>query len=301
MLQRSPIIRFALEVMEHALECYCSDKSRDKKIAVLNLAQCVELSVKAALVENNVSIYEKGSRTLNIHDALQSLSKVWKVDKIDNQARAELLIDERNAIQHRYGTVDDITLDYHMQTAFDVVSDILRREFDTELGDWIRDTVDKGIWEKVRFVAGEEETQQTPSTAINAGRSPALDFVEGFSIYERNVRELIFSASGKTEFNGSTLDIVMKTLVNSESTPKELIKDIPAAYKLRNKVIHGRGEAVEDEVKVSLSVLDDTLKALRASPDGILLKAIKASEAGVRGTALPDSDAPTVANAAGEA
>ena len=102
----------------------------------------MELAVKAALVEKNVSIYEKNNRTLNTHDALQQLAKVWGIERIDGQSRLELLLDERNAIQHRYGAVDDITLDYHMQTAFDILKEILTREFDTDLGDWIRDKLD---------------------------------------------------------------------------------------------------------------------------------------------------------------
>src|SRR4051794_18023016 len=117
MAQRSPILRFALEVLHHGLENYASESARHRKMAVLNLAQAVELAVKAALVENNVPIYEKGGRTLVVHDGLTALAKLWSVDRIDFHARIELLVDERNAIQHRYGVVDDVTLDYHMETA----------------------------------------------------------------------------------------------------------------------------------------------------------------------------------------
>lgn len=62
MAQGSPILRFALEVLQHALESYCSNEFRDRKISVLNLAQSLELAIKAALVENNISIFEKAAR-----------------------------------------------------------------------------------------------------------------------------------------------------------------------------------------------------------------------------------------------
>jgi hypothetical protein len=45
-------------------------------MAVLNLAQSVELHIKAALVEKNVSIYEKAGRTVNTYDALSCLAKL---------------------------------------------------------------------------------------------------------------------------------------------------------------------------------------------------------------------------------
>ena len=140
MAQTSPILRFALEILHHALENYSTESPRHRKVAVLNLAQAVVLAVKAALVENNVRIYETNGRTINTHDALASLAKLWQVERIDGHARGELLVDERNSIQHRYGNVDDVSLDYHMETAFDVLRRILEREFDTGLDAWVRDT-----------------------------------------------------------------------------------------------------------------------------------------------------------------
>ena len=119
---------------------------------MLNLAQAVELVVKAALVENNVSIFEKGSGTLTVNDALDRLAALWSVDRIGFHARVELLVDERNAIQHRYGNVDDVGLDYHLETAFGVLKEILEKEFDLVLNGWVLDTVEESVWRKIRFV-----------------------------------------------------------------------------------------------------------------------------------------------------
>jgi uncharacterized protein YutE (UPF0331/DUF86 family) len=250
----------------------------------------VELAVKAALVEKNVSIYEKNNRTLNTHDALQQLAKVWGIERIDGQSRLELLLDERNAIQHRYGAVDDITLDYHMQTAFDILKEILTREFDTDLGDWIRDNLDKQVWARVRFVAEEDEAEQVPSDAIIEKRSATLDLVDGFSRYERNVRQIFSEVSGKSEFIGSTLDVVLKTLSNAHSSAslKKLIKDVPSAYKLRNRVIHGAADAEASDVKRALEILDKVVESLRSVPPDLLKKSLRANQVGLRGTRLPE-------------
>ena len=102
MLQRSPILRFALEVFERALESTVSERPRDRKLAVINLAQCVELAIKAALVERNETIYGKDSKTINAHESLRQLAVVWGVPRVSMHSRLEVLIDERNAIQHRY-------------------------------------------------------------------------------------------------------------------------------------------------------------------------------------------------------
>ena len=230
MAQTSPILRFALEVLHHALENYATDTPRHRKMAVLNLAQAVELSIKAALVENNVPIYEKGGRTIVIHDALIALARLWSVERLEYHARIELLVDERNAIQHRYGTVDDVSLDYHMETTFGTLRAVLAQEFDTGLDAWIRDNIAPAIWEKIRFVEPLQAVQQEPSAAIVDARSPTVDFIDGFARYERRIREAIapFLADGQ-RFTGSSLDLMIKALSNAANPDNALIQALHEA------------------------------------------------------------------------
>jgi len=288
MAQTSPILRFALEVFHHALENYASDTPRHRKMAVLALAQSVELTVKAALVEKNVPIYEKGGRTINTYDALSCLAKLWDVERIDFHARVELLLDERNAIQHRYGSVDDVSLDYHTETAFGVLRAILEREFDTALDPWVRDTVEEHVWKKIRFVQQVPAQHEKPSAASQPERSPTLDFIDGFSRFERSIRMLVqpFLQEGE-KFSGSTLDFAIKALSNSTVPNNAVIGRLPAVYRLRNKTIHGDEVPNEDEVVDALVTLDDALKALATVPDEIRERAYRATMRGVKGTKLP--------------
>ena len=257
-------------------------------MAVLNLAQSVELAIKAALVENNVPIYEKGNRTIVVHDALAALAKLWNVDRIAFHARVELLVDERNAIQHRYGTVDDVTLDYHMETAFSVLRAILVEEFDTGLDAWIRDNVTADIWQKVRFVEPPQPAAQDPSAAIVSERSATLDFIDGFTRYERGVREALkpFLLEGQ-RFSGSSLDLMIKALSNTSGAHQQLIRSLPDVYRLRNRVIHGDELASAEDVAGALQLLDEALAALSQVESQVLERALRASERGLRGTRLP--------------
>lgn len=286
MPQRSPIMRFALEVFEHALESYVSEKHRDRKLAVLNLAQVLELAIKAALVEKNVPIYEKdGARTINTHNAVTALAKLWAMERIPMQARLELLIDERNAIQHRYGSVDEVTMDYHMQTAFTGLAEILQREFDADLQEWVRSNVDENIWRRVRFVEQGPPDVVLPSTAIVDARSATLDFVDGFSKYERAVREGVTEAGEDPATVRSTLDLVVKFLANIVPSPGELVTMVPEVYRVRNQVIHGHRDATQEEVGPLLRTLDDVVRTLREPAHRATFKAaIQASAAGIRGT-----------------
>lgn len=296
MAQTSPILRFALEIFHHALENYASDTPRHRKVAVLNLAQAVELALKAALVEKNIPIYEKGARTITTQDGLAELAKLWGVGRIDYHARVELLVDERNAIQHRYGNVDDVSLDYHMETAFGVLRQILEREFDTDLDSWIRDTVDPSIWKKSRFVEQQESIgseqpqpiQEQPSAASQPERSPTLDFIDGFARFERGVRGYLTPLMEEGQrFTGSTLDFAIKALSNAPQKNPELIQDLPQVYKLRNQTIHGDRVPADSDVSQALTILDDALHALSQLPEEVIERAFRASIRGVRGTRLP--------------
>jgi len=288
MAQTSPILRFALEVLHHALESYAADTPRHRKMAVLNLAQSVELCIKAALVENNIPIYDKGSRTIAIHDALTAWAKLWTVERVEYHARIELLVDERNAIQHRYGTVDDVSLDYHMETTFGILRDVLELEFDTDLDAWIRDNVSTEIWHKIRFVEPIQPAAQEPSAAIVDDRSPTLDFIDGFARYERQVRAALAPLmETDQQFGGSTLDLVIKALSNSPKPRNELIRELPDVYRLRNRAIHGDDVPKPEEVNDALKLLDEALVSLAQDVTlDVLSLALRASTRGVRGTKL---------------
>jgi uncharacterized protein YutE (UPF0331/DUF86 family) len=288
MAQTSPILRFALEVFHHALENYASGSPRHHKVAVMGLAQSIELTTKATLVENNIPIFEKSGRTINTHDALANLARLWGSDRVDQHARIELLVDERNAIQHRYGNVDDVSLDYHMETAFEFLRTTLEREFDTSLDGWVHDNVDSAIWTKIRFVAKPEPTAEEPSGALVPDRSATLDFIDGFSRFERAIRWRLsdFLPEGQ-RYDGSTLDFAIKALSNAGAPPHELIQRLPIVYKLRNRTIHGDQTPDVTDVDAALRTLDEVLNALATIDEEVLERAIRASERGVRGTRLP--------------
>ena len=285
MLQRSPILRFALEVFEHALELFVDDTPRNRKLAVLNLAQAAELSVKAALVENNISIFTRDGRTINPHECLKELAAAWAVERVDMQSRLELLIDERNAIQHRYGHIDDVTLDYHLETAYETLKSVLRSEFDIDLDDWIRDSIDEHVWRRVRFVAVPEQPPSAPSEASLQNRSAALDLIDGFSRYETAIRDIACSA-GDAKRRFSTLDLAIKILASLDDSHQPVIGQLPEVYRLRNRVVHGESDATDEEVSGALSELDSVLSALRLADSDLIKRALETSVVGIRGAKI---------------
>lgn len=287
MPKRSPIMRSALELFEHCLEHYAAGGERDRKIVALNLAQVVELSLKASLVVHNESIYEKdGKRTLNAYSCMDTLEKKWAVNPLPFRSRVEILIDERNAIQHRYGTLDIITADYHMESAVGILAEILKRDFDTDLHALVRENFPKEVWSKCRFIELEEE--QRPADAIpSADENPTLSFIQGFAAFEKGIYGRVMALEGGIDPVQSTLDVVMKFLANVPGVEPDLIAQAPRVFKLRNSVVHGRGEASADDVGLALNKMDKILELMDHPKNlEVLKRAAEASRQGIKGTRL---------------
>jgi hypothetical protein len=125
----SPILRSALEVLEHSLHHYFrSDTSLDRKFALLHLDQGVELLLKERVRKSGTSIYLKNKKeTISTWEAFEILAN--KGCNIPERADLELLHDDRNEIQHRYSTPSPETAVFHMENGLRFVERFLKDEF----------------------------------------------------------------------------------------------------------------------------------------------------------------------------
>jgi hypothetical protein len=292
MLSRSPILRFALEVFDHGLANAVSDNPRDWKMAVMSMAQTVELVVKATLVERNVPIYGKDNKTITSHEGLTSLAQLWQQDRINMHARIQVLVDERNSIQHKYGAIDSVTLDYHLDTVFEFLRPLLANEFDLDLDDWIRSEVPTEVCSKVRFVLPAPAVPANDTEKIQS-YSATTEFIAAFVAFEAAIRQVIRNAGIDESLMGSSLDLVMKSLGNVPDPPSELIHSVPETYKLRNRIIHGAHAPTREEVDAALPILQKAAEAFVEVPIDVLEKALIASNLGLRGIRWsPDKASP---------
>lgn len=302
MLSNSPILRFALEVLERGLADAVSVRPQDGKMAVLALAQTIELVVKAALVEANIPIYTKENKTIVIHDGLTQLAQHLGIDRLPMHARIQLLVDERNAIQHKYGSVDQVTLDYHLDTVFRFLRDVLATQFDLDLDAWLREETDPETVKKLRFVRPAPSAPQEPPVQEEAKElSATIEFISAFVAFETVVRQVLENGGLDASQMGSSLDMVMKALGNVNHPDTELLKSLPRIYKLRNSVIHGAHSPSEPEVADALPIIAQASEALTHVPHEVLKSAFLANTLGRRGirlvppSPLPASDAPAPA------
>lgn len=182
----SPIMKTSLELFRHAIEHYVSDSDSDRRIAVLHLSHALELAVKACLVNNNYSIFAEGNNTLSFRQCLVKLKKVWNLsddNQIPYRARIELLADERNGIQHRYGTVDPRTMQHHMETSYLFFKEVMKREYSTNLDEFLVDYLPGDVAKKFAFI-GQKDTTIFHQLTDKAHSKPTEAFLEAYSYIE---------------------------------------------------------------------------------------------------------------------
>ena len=117
----SPLFQSALELFAHAIEHFNRGDERDRKFVILHLANAVELILKDFLLDLGESIYKNPKETVSIWEAIRKLKEKESEDekiRIPSTNKIEILIDERNALQHRYGFPNEITTIFHMENTY---------------------------------------------------------------------------------------------------------------------------------------------------------------------------------------
>ncbi len=139
----SPLLRSALEVLEHGLWHYFrSDTSTDLKFAVLHVDQAIELLLKERVRSGGESIYKNPKETISLWGAYETLEKMKC--KIPEKPDLELLHEERNNIQHKYANPSPETAAFYVDKAVRFIDRFLRDELDTSLADYVpSDYLDK--------------------------------------------------------------------------------------------------------------------------------------------------------------
>ena len=107
MSDNSPLFMSSMELYAHAVELASTGKSRDCRLTVLHLANAVELLLKDTILNSGHSIYKNPKETLTIWACFQELDGLGVV--VPEKQYLELLIDDRNVIQHRFGSPDACT------------------------------------------------------------------------------------------------------------------------------------------------------------------------------------------------
>jgi len=232
---KSPLFTSALELHAQAVELYATKRQRNFKFAILHLANAVELFLKDALLDLGQSIYRTPKETIGIWDAFRLLEQHGVT--VPRKPHLELLIDDRNTIQHRFGFPDDQATFYYIDEVAKFLRQFLADRYSFRFEEEIPNYLDAQHLPLIGLAA-------TPSVNLTAmlELSPATAVIEAYKDLEAR---LLSFASGKEEqlppsLARRLLPRILNALVQAQYIPNDASQNIEFLSKARNAAAHGR-------------------------------------------------------------
>ena len=160
------------------------------------------------MLDLGLSIYKNPKETVTITGAIETLSKEKGI-KIPHLNKLELLIDERNALQHRYGFPNELTTIFYMEATYDFFNEFLKQNYSLDIEKVLEDFLqldDLAVF-KLRSVTTETELDKLNKLIkvhpVGALLS-AYAYMEGQT---NDIRELIMSQAVGEERGLSNVDV----------------------------------------------------------------------------------------------
>lgn len=258
----SPLFQSSLELFAHSIEHYNCSMEKDRKFVILHLANAVELIFKDLLLDLGESIYKNPKETISITHSIETLTKQKSV-VIPQFNKLELLIDERNSLQHRYGFPNELTTIFYMEAAYSFFNEFLKDNYDLNLDSVLLEFLPEKELEKFAL-RNPTNINELDKLLKLAKEHPIGALLSVYTYLEKQLSEIkgiIYNAVTEIAYKRdleikigtmrfSSIDFLPKLLREYKIDFSET--DIRELYKLRvlrNKTLHTRDEPTFSEVK----------------------------------------------------
>jgi uncharacterized protein YutE (UPF0331/DUF86 family) len=250
MSDKSPLFVSALELIAHATELYVQGHPRKYKFVILHLANAIELILKDRLIDKGVSIYKpRASETIGIWSSFDELGKVGV--NIAERPIIELLVDDRNTIQHRFGFPDAESVYYYLDNTIAFFKRFIYEEYGVNLADALKSHTSP---ENLAFLGLIEDeyshlsklAQISPESAIvQAMNAVELGFAEFMEIDLTQIKQPLWS--------NPSFRLVLRELAQHNYISRELAEGFETLRVIRNNAAHGRISSKEEAKKCGQS------------------------------------------------
>lgn len=243
----SPLLAFAMDSFEEAVKKYVEGTEKSNKFCVMHCDNAVELILKEKLRDMGVSIYEKNGRTVDFHDAMNTLENNRGV-KIPERADLELIHDQRNIIQHKGATVSKNETDFYVKKTYDFIKRFLKDALNLQL----KDILDARYLEIFEQKTKKVEIKDTIKFTDKAeGRViPVAEFLSTVLVEYRSLSMAIGElASKKSRGDKFPPTGMVDNMISEGTLPKDAKQYFTIVSSLRNEVAHTGKVITEDEMK----------------------------------------------------
>lgn len=250
----SPLFQSAFELYAHAMSHYVSGKELDRKLVILHLANAVELILKDLLLSQDISIYKNPKETVSIQHCIESISKLNKLPYLN---KIELLIDERNSLQHRFGSPNELTTLFYMETCVDFFKRVLQDNYDLEYDIVISQFADQEVLEQIngRQPSNDNELRKLKKVALV---HPLSAYLAVHNYAAHIVREFSNKIDLQCKFRRFSSNFYSKRFwsMRGVDIPAELIQELESFDRTRYSVSFGREEPSKEDVDRAITVVE---------------------------------------------
>jgi len=246
-----------MELLGHSFSHFNSTKELDRKLVILHLANAVELILKDLLLDYGESIYKGPKETITIHGCIKSLQD--KGFNIPYLNKIELLIDERNALQHRFGSPNKLTTIFYMNISQDFFKDILKSHYGQNYDEVIAQFVDKkellafGLKEPSDDTELENLKKLSNVHSLGALLS-AMTYLERLTIEFGNKIGLEQELRRRPPWHMMSPRFLERFDLK---VPEELGRKLDETRRLRNLAAHGRSEPSKADVARAIDAIEE--------------------------------------------
>lgn len=244
----SPLFQSSLELFGHAISHFNESKELDRKLVILHLANSIELILKDMVLNCGESIYDKKRKkeTISLWSCINILTNNKNI-KIPFENKIELLIDERNALQHRFGSPNELTTIFYMKVTELFFTEILKTHYKKDFNEVIAQFTEEKDLATYRISNPHNEKELEKLRKLSE-LHPLGASLSAWSYLERIINDFSeeIGFKNKNILNSITFNTFFKEI--GAEISKDLQKNILKSKKIRNLSAHGRLEPSEKEV-----------------------------------------------------
>ena len=244
----SPLFQSSMELLGHSITHFNGTDELDRKLLILHLANSVELVLKDILLDLDESIYKNPKETVTINGCLETLKA--NEFKIPYKNKIELLIDERNALQHRFGSPNELTAIFYMTIAVDFFREILREHYKQDFEEIIAQfTPDKDL---AAFLMRKPRNESELENLKKLSKVHPLGALLSVVAYLESKMDTFSHEVGLDQ--GMRLRPPLILLSNRYLSrvgiemPEDLAQEMEEVRRMRNLAAHGRKDPTKDDV-----------------------------------------------------
>ncbi len=243
MSESSPLFISAIELIAHGTELYTQANPKKYKFIVLHLANAIELILKDKIIDLGHSIYkDKGSQTIGIWESFKIL-EASKINILEKPV-IELIVDDRNTIQHRFGFPNAESVFYYLQQTVLFFTRFLNEHYGVDLYEVLRAHTSAKNLQIIGLKKEEDSELESIDELFKIAPESAV--LRAWSILEKRLSPYLLDESVKKNkrpvmiWHHKNFNTLLSQLQSEKLVDGNVFDDFATLRDMRNRAAHSQ-------------------------------------------------------------